>query len=38
MAEDLDTRVARLEELVDKLVRAAREHPVGRMILRKLGL
>lgn len=35
---DLDQRVTRLEQLADKLIRLAREHPVGRAILRKLDI
>jgi hypothetical protein len=34
----LDERVARLEELADKLIAKAREHPVGRILLRQLGI
>ena len=35
---DIDERVSRLEELADKMIALAREHPLGRVILRKLGL
>lgn len=35
---DLDQRVARLEEIVDKLITEARKHPFGRAILARLGL
>ncbi len=35
---DLDERVTRLEQIVDKLISEAREHPLGRVLLRKLGL
>lgn len=35
---DLDQRVSRLEEILDKLIAVAREHPVGRVILRRLDI
>ena len=35
---DLDQRVSRLEEILDKLIAVAREHPVGRAILRRLDI
>ena len=35
---DLDQRVTRLEQLADKLIKLAREHPLGRAILRKLDI
>lgn len=37
-APDLDERVARLEQLAERLIELARGHPMGRMVLRKLGL
>lgn len=38
MLADVEERVTRLEELADKLIALAREHPVGRVLLRKLGI
>ena len=35
---DLEERVSRLETLLDRLVELARDHPMGRAVLRKLGL
>jgi hypothetical protein len=35
---DLDARVARLEEITEKLIAYARSSAAGRMLLRKLGL
>ena len=35
---DLNERVTRLETLAERLIELAREHPFGRVILRKLGL
>jgi hypothetical protein len=35
---DLDERVTRLEEILETAIIAARKHPVGRQILRLLGL
>lgn len=35
---DLDERITRLEDLADRLIALAREHPWGRALLRKLGL
>ena len=35
---DLDQRVTRLEQLADRLIALAREHPLGRAILRKLDI
>lgn len=34
----LDERVARLEEIADRLIGWAREHPFGRVILKRLGI
>jgi len=34
----LEDRVARIETLIEKLVIIARDHPLGRMVLKKLGL
>jgi hypothetical protein len=34
----LEDRVTRLEELLDKLIARARLHPVGRALLRQLGI
>jgi hypothetical protein len=36
--DDLDQRVARLEEIVDRAIARARESKTGRMILAMLGL
>jgi len=36
--DDLETRVARIEELLDRAIVKARESPTGRMILKMLGL
>lgn len=36
--ESLDARVRRLEQLAEQLEQLARQHPIGRAILRKLGL
>lgn len=38
MPPDIDERVRRLEDLAEKLIALARAHPVGRAILRKLGI
>lgn len=39
MAEPtLEDRVTRLEDLLDKLIARAREHPFGRVLLRQLGI
>lgn len=35
---DVEERLNRLEELADRLIALAREHPVGRALLRKLGI
>lgn len=35
---DIDSRVARLEKLVDQLIEMARENPIGRVFLKRLGL
>lgn len=35
---DLEERVSRLEHLLDQLIAFARDHPAGRVVLRKLGL
>jgi hypothetical protein len=34
----LDERVARLEQLAARLIDLAAEHPLGRVILRRLGI
>ncbi|HEV2317340.1 MAG TPA: hypothetical protein VGV89_07185 [Thermoplasmata archaeon] len=34
----LDARLRRLEQLAEQLEQLARQHPIGRAILRKLGL
>jgi len=36
--DDLETRVARIEELLDRAIVKARESATGRMILKMLGL
>jgi hypothetical protein len=34
----IDERVERLEQLANRLIDLAAQHPVGRVILRKLGI
>ena len=35
---DLEQRITRLETILDRLIAIAREHPLGRVILRKLDI
>lgn len=35
---DLDQRVARLEQILERAIAEGRKHPIGRLILGKLGL
>lgn len=35
---DLDQRVERLEQILDRIIELASGHPVGRKILARLGL
>ena len=36
--QTVEDRLARLEALAEKLIAWGREHPAGRVILRKLGI
>jgi len=38
MQDTVEQRLERLEQLTAKLIALAREHPVGRAILKRLGI
>lgn len=35
---DLEERVVRLEQILDRVIAKAKQHPVGRQVLKILGL